>query len=375
MAYEVLGDEKKRKVYDRYGLMGLQMYSSYASAGVMGDILFNPVLLCVALMFITLLITIAILFPAFLAVKIDGLVTWSWAAVFAPLWVLDIIALLYFVRDICSKEEPEHREGDEDDLNEAPPKSNYIRGTFNLLKFILFILWQIFIVIRAPGPESGWTWVKVWSPVYILEIFAFFEIAAELYATFSLHVMANQPLPTGMKIITTIHSYRWWVTRSLQWAFIVIRADNIVSWHWAVVAIPFFAGVGVSLIIDYAYMFRVKSLAPTPEVRSEVSSSIWIKTIMNVFCLSLIITFIALLVVYLNDGERTMGVVLVPIFIILGFLCLCCCCCTPCLYYTLKAGNPEGDLESGLLRMQVQLTLPLLEPGPGNTRKWTIDDA
>ena len=110
MAYEVLGDEKKRKVYDRYGLMGLQMYSSYASAGVMGDILFNPVLLCVALMFITLLITIAILFPAFLAVKIDGLVTWSWAAVFAPLWVLDIIALLYFVRDICSKEEPEHRE-------------------------------------------------------------------------------------------------------------------------------------------------------------------------------------------------------------------------------------------------------------------------
>lgn len=375
MAYEVLGDENKRKIYDRYGLMGLQMYSNYASAGPMGQILFNPNLMCLVFLACSFVVSLAILFPAFLSVKIDGLVMWNWAAVFAPLWVLDIFVIAFLLYNAFSLEAPEEHHDDDDEIQQAPPKRNILGGLYLLSKFLLFTLWQIFIVGMLSSWEAlGWTWVKVWIPIFVLEGLFFIELAIEYRQVLALAAQnPDSQLTFGMRILIFFHIFRWWLFRALQSVFIAIRADEIVVWNWGVVAIPFFVGVLLAIFVDYVYTSRLMKMAQSQEQKGEIKSSICMKTIFNLIFLTLILAFVGMLVVHLNSGERTAAVILTPIFIILGIILCCCCCCIPLLYCCSGPGGAGDDIEAGL-RAQVSLTLPLLEPGPGNTPKWTIDN-
>ena len=380
MAYEVLGDEKKRKIYDRYGLMGLQMYSSYASAGVMGQVLFSPALMCLMFILLTIILSVAIMFPAFLSVKIDGKVLWNWASVFSPLWILDIFGLIYFVVGVCSKETPEQRpEGEEDDhMVEPEGKRRILPGLYSLFKFVLFVLWQIFIVVKISLPEdahTGWTWAKVWIPIFVLEGLFFFELLLECRAGFViLSQELEQKVTSGVKLLLIVNAFRWWPFRVLQSIFIVIRADEVVTWNWAIVAIPILVGLFLTSVFDYIYLSRLKQKATSDEQKSEIKSSLCIKTIFNVIVLTFSIAFIGMLIVYLNDHQRTMAVVLVPFFIVIGFLLCCCCCCLPLIYCLSGPSGSGDDIEAGIMRATISLTVPLLEPGPGNTQKWTIDD-
>ena len=78
----MLSDEQKRRVYDRYGELGLQMMDTVASP------LFDPEIesmLCTMFSSLGLGFALLIIFFAFLTVRIDETVLWSWAVVWIPL--------------------------------------------------------------------------------------------------------------------------------------------------------------------------------------------------------------------------------------------------------------------------------------------------
>ncbi|KAJ2373381.1 hypothetical protein IW150_003652 [Coemansia sp. RSA 2607] len=89
-AYDVLSDERKRRIYDRYGDIGIQM------AGRMGGELLDPKVsnLLSAFALVSALVSVLLItFFALLAKRVDRAVEWSYKVVFAPLWVVDVMLI------------------------------------------------------------------------------------------------------------------------------------------------------------------------------------------------------------------------------------------------------------------------------------------
>lgn len=376
LAYEILGDDKKRKIYDRYGMMGIQMYSTYGKGSGVGDLLFNPVFACIIFVMGSLFAALTIMFPAFLAVKIDGGVQWDWASVFAPLWILDLIVLLFLLQQACSKTEELEEDDDEDKPHERERKrTNLWPGLYTMLKYLLFSLWQILIVLKLDDDESFWSWIYVWSPLFALEGLFFIENLVEVVRNFSVKEHSDA-LTLRMKFLIIFHIYRWWIFRTLQNIFVAIRAQGIVEWDWAIVALPFFVGIFLSIVVDCCYDCTILRMARSEEESSDIKSSMTMKGLFFVIVLTLLLAFVGMLVVYLNEtSERSMIVVVVPLFILFGLLFCCFCCCLPLLCCCVGAGGQASEdfMENGQVRQAMNLSIPLLEPGPGNTAKWTID--
>ncbi|KAJ1725141.1 hypothetical protein LPJ53_000637 [Coemansia erecta] len=96
-AYDVLSDERKRRIYDRYGDIGIQM------AGRMGGELLDPKVsnLLSVFAFVSALVSVLLItFFALLARRVDRAVEWSYKVVFAPLWVVDVMLVIGVVAAI-----------------------------------------------------------------------------------------------------------------------------------------------------------------------------------------------------------------------------------------------------------------------------------
>ncbi|KAJ2788263.1 hypothetical protein GGI15_000068 [Coemansia interrupta] len=96
-AYDVLSDERKRRIYDRYGDIGIQM------AGRMGGELLDPKVsnLLSVFAFVSALVSVLLIsFFALLAKRVDHAVEWSYKVVFAPLWVVDMMLVAGVVASI-----------------------------------------------------------------------------------------------------------------------------------------------------------------------------------------------------------------------------------------------------------------------------------
>ncbi|KAJ1731696.1 hypothetical protein LPJ61_002406 [Coemansia biformis] len=89
-AYDVLLDERRRRIYDRYGEIGVQM------AGRVGGELLDPHVsgLLSAFAFATAAAALLLIaFFALLARRVDHSNAWPFAVIFAPLWTVDFAAL------------------------------------------------------------------------------------------------------------------------------------------------------------------------------------------------------------------------------------------------------------------------------------------
>ncbi|CAO3606969.1 unnamed protein product [Mucor fragilis] len=269
-AYEVLGDEQKRRVYDKYGELGLQMMDTVVSP------LFDPQvesMLCTILMSVSLLFSLTIIFFAFLTVRIDELVLWSWSAVWIPAWILNIVAFYSIVQYMLKhKDKQDDQENSDMDPRDKEGHANQRLQQHNrhlkiakhsifMLNFILALLFQIFIVIRLDG-KVMWTACQVFIPYFVYEGIQFCVNCTKALVG----CLALRSLKESSRMPSFLFKQFWFsALRFSLFLLIPLRIDQIIQCSWGIVFIPLYI-VGLKWALELVYRYRVYSKMPQPDV-------------------------------------------------------------------------------------------------------------
>ncbi|KAI7887002.1 DnaJ-domain-containing protein [Lichtheimia hyalospora FSU 10163] len=349
VAYEVLSDEQKRRVYDRYGELGLQMMDTVASP------LFDPEIesMLFSLFFtIGLVFALLIIFFAFLTVRIDEIVLWSWGVVWIPLWIVNAIlgymVVKYFIKALRDdKDDDDEDDDDQDDETKRAQRKAARRrlrvmqqGVF-VLYWILVLLFQIFIVLRL-DERVNWSAAVIFIPYFILEAIHFILQAV----AFTLAIRAGGPLVDKRQIPILVFKQFWlFAIRLVLFVLIATRIDGTIQCSWGIVFIPLYVVAvkyGVQLAMSYATYSRLTS---QPELAHQGKVSVILGVVALVVVGALAYALIGLLARRL-DGINyiRMATVFVPLFIVLALLCCCAGCCLPCMVMISTAADMD-DLE------------------------------
>jgi len=107
LAYEVLSDPERRKVYDSLGVNGLTLKedpgSFFQDPSKMQELVAqaDKRAWCVVLSITTLILSFVFLFPILFALEADGTIEITWAIVFLPLWIVYFLAIIALATGIC----------------------------------------------------------------------------------------------------------------------------------------------------------------------------------------------------------------------------------------------------------------------------------
>lgn len=292
--------------------------------------LFNPEIesmLCSLLMSISLLFSLVIIFLVFLTVKIDSFVTWSWAVVWTPAWILDFIVFYALVRYVVMRsdkpeaEEEERYKEDTDETNRLKHHNQQlkkIKKFMTVFNFLLCLLFQIFIVIRL-DEKVMWSACIVFVPYFIFEATHFFSTCLKTLVG----CLALTSVGETSRIPQFVFSQYWLnASRFCLFLLIALRVDQVIDCSWAIVFIPVYL-VGLKWAIELGYRYRVYSRMPQPDAAHQgkvtVLFGVFVFFIMGV----LVYALVGLIARRLDDISYVkMSNVFIPLFIVFvsGFL-------------------------------------------------------
>ncbi|KAF9933959.1 hypothetical protein FBU30_003903 [Linnemannia zychae] len=374
-AYEVLGDPKKRQVYDKYGMMGVQMAGTEIGAQLMEI----ESLLCTLFLAASIILVLAIIFFSFLTVRIDGKVNWSYWVVFIPLWILDAtfvgMIVMHITRPIDSDDLDDNEHSEDNDDGSSRPGSHDERkaqklkekkrtklqgGVFSLFIVALLTVFQILIVMKA-NDSSSISAPAVFAPYFVLE--AILLLSSIIFTIVSLKVAAQAEIPAKGKA-TIVFAALWWnVIRILQAVLIMLRIDDKITCSWGIVFIPLYL-VGVKYLFQIIFGYKTFSQMQNVEMRQQGQALMVAGGFAFVIIGTLSYALIGLLAARLDGHTYAVSRVLVPVFIVLSILLCCSGCCLPCLLLASSAGDDEDLMERE--GAQIRLVSPNLRIENGN---------
>ncbi|CEP14292.1 hypothetical protein [Parasitella parasitica] len=338
-AYEVLGDEQKRRVYDKYGELGLQMMDTVVSP------LFDPQvesMLCTILMSASLLFSLIIIFLAFLTVRIDNLVLWSWSVVWIPAWILNIFVFYCLVQYILKSKDKQENQDQENGEAEEPASRlkqheqhlKVAKNSIFMLNFVLALLFQIFIVLRLDGTQFCVNCIKALVGCLAL---------------------------VSLKELSRIPSFllkQFWFSASRFCLFLLIplRIDQIIQCSWGIVFIPLYL-IGLKWALELVYRYRVYSKMTQPEVAHQGKVTVLAGAVLFCIVSALFYALVGLIATRL-DGYLfiKMANVFVPLFIVFSFFLCCSGCCLPCLLQVSAVSDLEAHETQTLVDANRRIT-------------------
>ena len=387
-AYDVLSDPKRRKRYDQLGLTGLKLLENPTEVDPM-VILRNYqknhkdrtfVVLLIALIFAAILI-LTILF----SLKCDGTLDndAKWVAIWTPMWLVNGVQLVASIIILFDSTQPPPTNPDEDEPEVEPPIP-MIDRLYNFISTILFILIQIFILMRLDD-YIEWSWFKVFIPWFLYEILQIltnitlsfltiipkpdldniglmleegqngeeeiFMMKIELESQYFEKILEQKE---SQKAIL-IHLLRIWLG-----IFLALRLDHIVNWNWGLVLLPIWVYLFIQYIIVFLYSrwganklvdINIEAIEsgeekdPIKIVNFQQGGQLSASS--SVLCLSQIIPlFMALLLISrleIQDNITTF-VIILPVFIGIG----CCCCvvfCAICMLSVVDMDKMEAEMK------------------------------
>ncbi|KAF9428124.1 hypothetical protein BGZ76_002054 [Entomortierella beljakovae] len=380
-AYDVLGDPKKRQVYDKYGMMGVQMAGTEIGSKLIGI----ESLLCTIFMIISALVILTIVFLSFLSIRVDGKVNWNYYTVFIPLWILD--ALLVFINlyiwtrpvetDEDEQEDEEGMEGDQRSTtaDRETRKKQKIRSIklrrnvssiFGSIIIFLFIAFQVLIVMKANDYYSV-TAPRVFAPYFVLE--AIFLLLSSIGLLISLKAAKLSEASLGAKLGIVFEAFWWKFIRIALAVLIMLRVDGNITCSWGIVFIPLYLpGIKYAsqLILGYKQFSRMQNL----EMRQQGQALMVLGGVLFVIVGSLVYSLIGLLAAKLDGHEFSASRVLIPVFIVLSILLCCSGCCLPCMLLA----SSVADEDMGPDGPQVRLVSPNLRIEEGGGSSSTISE-
>lgn len=369
-----IGDPKKRQVYDKYGMMGVQM----AGTEIGAQLIEIESLLCSLFLAASVIFVLAIIFFSFLSVRIDGKVNWNYYVVFIPLWILDATLAFMIISQLIRPVESDDDDDDEDhedneDSTSRPgsqderkaqklkeKKSAKVKGSlFSLFIVALLTAFQVLIVKKANDPSSI-SGPAVFTPYFVLE--GILLLSSLLYTFVALKV-AGQAEVTGKGKLTIVFSSLWWnVIRIAQAVLIMLRIDDKITCSWGIVFIPLYL-VGIKYLLQIIIGYRTFSQMQNLEMKQQGQSLMVAGGVIFAIVGSLSYALIGLLAARLDGHAYAVSSVLIPVFIVLSILLCCSGCCLPCLLLASSAGEDDEMERDGA---QIRLVSPNLRIENGN---------
>ncbi|KAI8842763.1 hypothetical protein BJ741DRAFT_591802 [Chytriomyces cf. hyalinus JEL632] len=334
-AYEVLSDEKKRQVYDKYGANGVEMMDKMPFLDV-------SVILAMKNFFfaITFVSAILLLFPVFVSMKIDGKIGWTWPIVFIPSFIVLGIVLIGALLAPVS--------GDSEDEDRSDKKASLLtrvsRKLYNIAYVACLTVFDVLISLRLESIISV-NWGTVFVPWYLMEIshFAsgvysvFMRIREGVYEAVPENLDEEEQNPDAAKRAYTMREilvilyleFHFLVFRVVQAVMFVSKLDSD-SMSWQVTFTPLYILIIVNLIAMLISFLALSTRLPSP---AEKRSACIIFMVVFVIIATIVSVFTYLLVrkVSGNDGYPPASVVLIPVFFIFALLLCCCGCFLPCV--------------------------------------------
>ncbi|KAJ1975545.1 hypothetical protein H4R35_003100 [Dimargaris xerosporica] len=379
-AYEILGDPQKRRVYDRYGEVGVSMMD-----GVGGN-LFNPDIsdmLCTVSLTLTLLTSLVIIFLSFLSVRVDHRVEWEYAVVFIPLFIVDGFLVAFVAQKGLTEYQADSdnllSEDDQEALAALPPEEreaqriawlrrhrrvSILSSVMSLVYVGLFILFQVFVVLRLDRTVT-WAITVVFLPWFVVEAFHLVLACFEFR-----HILATAKIDSEETswwawcewYAVVIHDMFWRIAlRILQAILLALRIDETITCHWAVVFIPVYC-VGLYYLVALARLrWRIRSFAQHASRKADMHAVFYLGLAAFIIMGTLVYAFIGLLVRRLEvPGSVRVAILLIPVFITAGCAFLGVCCCLPCVALSMRADSsvPRSSATMAAVPSNRRITLP-----------------
>ncbi|CAM9252462.1 unnamed protein product [Ascophyllum nodosum] len=258
-----------------------------------------------------------LLWPILFSLRVDGYTSMPWSTVWIPLWVIDAIGALFFLLLLSwgpIKAPPGREEGWHDPY---PMKQRAL----TLFQWFLFVLFQVFLVMRLDGRIS-WSSSEVLSPLIL------WLVVNTLGALYLLYIQ-TQRLFLG-RVIEACRVVVQNLTLMIQLVFLVLKLEDEVDWNWWVVFIPLwvyhlghFGGwlmkcsIATSLTMDLK-----KREGDSQEEQVKTLESSLLRDTANrnrsASCGSLVVSILAVALV--NGADFSTFVVFIPLFLSAAFL-------------------------------------------------------
>ena len=362
-AYEVLSDEKKRKIYDQYGEKGMMMLQSMNAYAPFVD---PEMILAIHWVFSigSMLVLLVLLFVVFVSLRADSQVQWQWIAVFVPLFGVDVGVSLLVTRQWTQKTS-EYSErlkeasmnANEEEVRQERLQESLVFGAIQTYILCLTIF-QILIALKLDGNPVQWP--VVFIPFFVLEAFHWISALVQTLAFLmqlrmtSIRASEAEVTPEMLKKIRlppltvafAVFDNFWLpVVRLAQTILLLLKISDgglLATTDWRVIFLPVWLwGVVRALSIIQQVIVARKSTASKPQQEEEDSPyaepTAYQQAIVNatVFLITalFIYVFFGLLVTRLQSTDLPKAsVVLIPILLVLSTLLCCCSCCLPSLF-------------------------------------------
>lgn len=331
-AYEALctvfnsADPKKRKIYDKYGEKGLRMVESMSEQAPFLD---PEILISIHRLFsvISLVFALLIIFLAFVSVRAQGIVDWSWVSVFIPLFAADILILSLVASQAIMQDES---------TADVPFLSRVVAPIAACSYFATFATFHLLIALKIDALISS-SWAAIFTPWFLMEGLHIAVVLAQSIHQMGQQVYDQQPgvdaeqqagnsrsLRPTEQLVIFFDGFFPVVLRLAQAIVLVVKLDSD-QFSWVVTFIPTYLWAGLRLTTILVRFWYVRWQAPA--ARMPLVASLVGFAIFSVF----LFTSIGLFVARQDNSSQipTVAVILVPLFIILSQLLCCACCCLP----------------------------------------------
>eukprot|EP01063_Lacrimia_lanifica_P020351 TRINITY_DN27684_c0_g1_i1.p1 TRINITY_DN27684_c0_g1~~TRINITY_DN27684_c0_g1_i1.p1 ORF type:complete len:468 (+),score=165.90 TRINITY_DN27684_c0_g1_i1:53-1405(+) len=343
-AYDVLKDDQKRKLYDRFGDQGLQ----WANGGMtpMAMAAMNTGVICC---FGTMAIGMVFLFFLFIALKADDSVGMDWGSALWPLWIVNsLLSLLMIMQLLSLPARLAHidAQAEGDTATAAMTKRRLLLGVTVVTMFIAcFVVFTILVSLRL-DEKITISWVRVFVPMFLLSIFDGVQTAwgcsRKAYGDWCAMLGAtpdSPEYPYRDYVYTRVAAY---VRDALFLFLLALRADTIITASYFVVTLPILLWIASSVVRFAQHSWR--------NTRKKGGSPA--QAVCQIICGTLtlfggVVVQLVLLDAKSDGADMSMMVVFLPVWIVLCISLCALCCVVSTLGDTSMYNAQHGDAEDG----------------------------